>query len=365
MMVEGNQKIPLVLKFEDWPVQDQTAWDAIFLAGSLFDDKRTCEHWSEGTRRMRQQGYGQWLSFMLRTYPELAQLEPATRITCERVQEFIVESEARLSNRSIANLVNSLASLAQVMAPHHDWGWLWHAGARLYRQSDPYALKPRIPLSATDVFRWSLNRMAQVENETGLEAPTRAMQFRQALMVGLLISRPVRARAFVNMKLHRHLEACPDGYQLRFYPGDMKDRRARSYPLPIKLSVPLARYLSIFRPDLLDGAKSEALWISTRGNPLSQDSFTSGLALLTKRHFGLALRPHAFRHIAATSIAEVDPRHVGIIRDILGHSTLNMAERHYNRATGITAANRMQSLVRDIRRASSKMEHGNHRRHHH
>ncbi len=59
----------------------------------------------------------------------------------------------------------------------------------------------------------------------------------------------------------------------------------------------------------------------------------------------MALRPHAFRHIAATSIAEADPEHVNIIRDLLGHATLDISERHYNRATGISSCTRVQSIV--------------------
>jgi site-specific recombinase XerD len=69
------------------------------------------------------------------------------------------------------------------------------------------------------------------------------------------------------------------------------------------------------------------------------------------RHLGIALRPHAFRHIAATSIAEYDPEHVNIIRDILGHASLNMAQKHYNRATGISSCNGLQSIVEDFRKA--------------
>ncbi|UWQ90455.1 hypothetical protein K3727_17025 [Rhodobacteraceae bacterium M382] len=38
---------------------------------------------------------------------------------------------------------------------------------------------------------------------------------------------------------------------------------------------------------------------------------------------------HAFCDITATSIAELHPEHIGIIRDILGHVTLDIAEKHY------------------------------------
>ncbi len=63
------------------------------------------------------------------------------------------------------------------------------------------------------------------------------------------------------------------------------------------------------------------------------------------------MRPHAFRSVAATSIAEFDPANVNIIRDVLGHATLDMAEKHYNRANGISACNALQSLVENIRKS--------------
>ena len=89
-------------------------------------------------------------------------------------------------------------------------------------------------------------------------------------------------------------------------------------------------------------------------NPLSIGSFTKHLADLTLREFGEALRPHAFRHIAATTVAEVDPEHVHIIRDILGHATLTMSEKHYNRANGAKAAASYQEMVRGLRREARR-----------
>ena len=74
---------------------------------------------------------------------------------------------------------------------------------------------------------------------------------------------------------------------------------------------------------------------------------------VTREHLGVAFRPHAFRHIAATSIAEYNPQHVGIIRDILGHATLEMAEEHYNRAAGVSACNSLQRMVTRLRKRAT------------
>lgn len=82
---------------------------------------------------------------------------------------------------------------------------------------------------------------------------------------------------------------------------------------------------------------------------MSIDSFTSNLANLTKREFDEALRPHAFRRIAATSIAIEDPEHVGIVAELLGHTTLAMAEKHYNQARGVEAIATYQRLLQDMR----------------
>ena len=67
-----------------------------------------------------------------------------------------------------------------------------------------------------------------------------------------------------------------------------------------------------------------------------------------------ALSLHDFRRIAATSIAEYDPVHAGIIRDILGHSSLDMAEKHYNRARSMDAVERYQDVADERRKRARK-----------
>jgi len=151
------------------------------------------------------------------------------------------------------------------------------------------------------------------------------------------------------MTASQHVESLGRGYNLHFSAGDMKNRRPISFDVPLAL-VPFFRaYLLEHRPRLLDGNFNDALWITEQGNKLTQDGFAHGLRLVTKKLFGIAFGPHTFRHIAATSIAEADPVHVGIIRDILGHRTARAAEWHYNRATAVHSSRRMQWVLRNIR----------------
>ncbi|MCW5749635.1 MAG: site-specific integrase [Alphaproteobacteria bacterium] len=347
MMSNG---IPLVLKQSDWPAADQALWMRCRKTGGLFRDDGEFAHWSCGTERLHRQYYGQWLSFLKRTSPSHLDCGPAARITQEMVEKFHSESVQRLKPRSASGLLLSLFVVARAFDKTADYGWLQIAARRTYRASNPYKLKKPLPVTGDQVFAWSLARIQDLDVNPRQDLVEQAMRYRQALMVGLLIACPVRSRAFVAMTLDTHVELKSGHASLHFSAKDMKDKKSRSIPVPEVLYRPLLKYIEVHREILLQGRCSNALWISARGNDLSQDSFTSGLHHLTKRHFGHGLRPHAFRHIAATYIAEKDPAHVGIIRDVLGHATLRTSELYYNRATSVSACNKLQALVQGILR---------------
>lgn len=338
-------RIPLVLKFEDWPQPDRSAWDALFAPGDLFDDLGPCQSWTEGSRRKRRQGYGQWLSFLMRRQPETLALAPSERVTQSRVRAYIEECEARLQPKSTAGLILDLHVIASAISPDAEWSWLATACSRLQTKADRRSLPAPHPITASQIFQWSLARMEEVEEDGRLQPLKKAIWFRQALMIGFLIARPVRRRALLAMKVEQHLVEVSDRFHLQFAAEDMKDKKDRDFPLPADLATPMRLYLNVHRPVLLNGKISDFLWINQNGDPITPDGLARELPKLTERHLGTALRPHAFRHVAATSIAEFDPEHVNIIRDILGHTTLDMAEKHYNRATGISSCNALQSII--------------------
>lgn len=342
--------IPLVLKFEDWPRADKAAWNSLFTPGDIFDGQGPCANWSDGSRAKRRQSYGQWLSFVVRTDPTGLNELPSERITPNRVRAYLEECEARLQPSSTAGLVTDLYVVANSIAPERNWTWLETGSKRLIAQADRCALPAPHPVSAGKIFSWALTHMENAEANASLTAIRRAIWFRQALLIGFLISRPVRRRALIAMCIGRHIQPVSSGFALRFGAEDMKDKKVRSFSLPKKLNEPMQRYLVEHRPVLLRGKSSDALWINQYGNALTADGLSRELPKITARHLGVELRPHAFRSIAATSIAETDPEHVNIIRDLLGHATLDMAERHYNRATGVSSCNGLQSIVEDIQR---------------
>ena len=312
-MTEG---IPLVLKQKDWPEADRLAWYKLVSDGDIFDAAGPCSHWKPGTRKKRLQGYGQWLSFLMRTDRADLALPPAKRITRARVSAYIDECEMRLKPRSVEGLIGDLLYTVKNISPNEDWNWLRSAFNRLVLRSNGQTLPPPAPITASEIFGWSLARMSEVSDDNSLSDFRRAIRFRQALMIGLLISRPVRRRAFMSITVSEHLKRAGDGYLLCFKAEDMKDARAREFTLSSQLVEPLEIYLAHFRLRLLGIQQSEHLWINQYGKPITKDGYSRELPKLMQLHLGVSLRPHGFRHVAATSIAEADPKHVDIIRDI-------------------------------------------------
>ncbi len=337
--------VPLVLLYQDWPQADKTAWEALFAEGDIFDGMGPCASWSDGSCKKRRQSYGYWLSWMTRLQPNLLEHQPTDRITKDAVRAFLEEAETRVGAVTLKNLVSDLYVLAVAMYPSGDWDWLNRLFNRLNHLADRKSLPKPVPVSADEILGKSLTRLEDIENDPSLSDLMRAIRFRQALMIAFLVSRPVRRRALLAMTANQHLRKTNEGFDLVFSAGDMKDRKARWSPIPKALVNPIVTYLDRHRPILLGPKTSNALWINQYGDPITPDGLSRELPKVTKRLLGVELRTHKFRHIAATTIAETDPEHVGIIRDILGHATMNMAEKHYNRASGLSACDAYQSVV--------------------
>jgi integrase/recombinase XerD len=355
-MSSSGDHVPLILKMEFWPKADVAAWKTMFDPGDDWGEGRgPAAAWSNGTVTLRLQGYGQWLSYLVRNRRELLTLPPQDRVTRETVSAYFVECENRISHRSIATLLSNLAEVMRALFPDADWSWIRRASSSFVQTSRHQELKPLPNVTAAEVFSTAIARLQYVRNQreiTKNATPIKdAVEFRQALMVALLISCPVRSRALLSMTAAEHFERLEDEVFLVFRVEDMKDKKAHRFLLHPALDVFLCEYLETHRPLLLGGAHSDMLWISSRGNDLQADSFNGYLAIWTERHFGYRFRAHKFRHIAATSISEEMPEHFGIIADILGHSTLAMAEKHYNRAKGVHAKQRLKAIVSKFKKA--------------
>lgn len=345
----------LELKPEHWPEQDRAAWDALFAKGSILDGTGPLAHWAPATRIKCAQSYGFWLAFLAQMERLEESVPPADRLTVETVAAYIDDALLRCTVETVHMRLAELLSIARAMAPGREWAWLERAVRCLRAQCQHGRLKPRAGISARELYDWGLARMQASEAAKDLSDKVRAVRFREGLTVSLLIARPLRLRSFLNLEIDRHLIRRGGRSVITLAPEDVKDQKAREYPFPSGLERAMRRYLEWHRPILLDGTASRALWITKDGRPFSVPGFVGQLAKLTTREFGETLRPHAFRHIAATTIAIDDPEHYRIVASILGHSSLAMAEKHYNRARGVEALRSFQELMHEARQEALQL----------
>ena len=113
------------------------------------------------------------------------------------------------------------------MRPQSAASWDWRAKAkamlnqivlRLRARSNLGELKPRAGVAAPQIYQWALMRMRQADAMNDITDLQRATLYRDGLMVGILIARPLRLRTFIAVELERHLVVRRDGFLLRFAP---------------------------------------------------------------------------------------------------------------------------------------------------
>ena len=231
-MTNSPTDLPLILKRPNWPITDQISWDALFTEGDLLDGSGPCVRWSEGSRRKREQAYGHWLGFLSRRAPLGAPSDVTDRAILETMVAFIEEELTRCSVRTVYMHVEDLMFLLRAMAPRKDWDWLARIVLRLRARSNFGELKQRAGVTAPQIYQWALTRMRQADAMNSVTDLQRATLYRDGLMVGLLIARPLRLRTFIAIELERHLTARINGFLLRFAPEDMKDKKAHEYAIP-------------------------------------------------------------------------------------------------------------------------------------
>jgi len=336
----------------EWPVPCQQAWQQATERWSLIDGVGLGSHWAEETRMKHESGFGRYLGFLEQRSLLRTDLYPGELVTDTLIEEFVGHLRKEIKPISIWSLMASVHAAVSVMAPDVDWTWLRTIVNRLRHLSRPTSIADVEVVSTVKLVAIGIDLMKEAEKRHPRLRLDRSSWYRDGLVMALLAYRPVRSKNLCGIEIGRHLVAVSEGYWLYFPAEEVKNRRALEFPLPGELAPYLERYLSHHRPLLLQGNESNAMWISNLGRPMPVGSIADRLRETTRRYVGVPLSPHKFRHCAATSIAVLDPEHALIIREILGHATIDTANRYYNRAKVLDASRRHQSVIGDLRRVN-------------
>jgi integrase len=283
-----------------------------------------------------------------------ADMGSADRITPASVAGY-VEAMRGLGNGSqtILARLQELYEAALVMDPARDWTWIRRIASRSRARHVPVRDKAAKLVGTEDLLALGVRLM--VEAPTATTPRLSALAFRDGLLIAFLALRPLRLKNGTALALDRHVVRQGAGWWITIPAAETKTETPIDQPWPDCLAPALEDYVVRWRPLLCTMRHrwtrpiGDALWVSSSGSPMTMQAVYDRLVVRTKAAFGKAINPHCFRDIAATTIADVDPQHVRIAAQILGHRSFATTERTYIHATMMAATRRHQEHILRLR----------------
>ncbi len=169
----------------------------------------------------------------------------------------------------------------------------------------------------------------EIESILNTLSPTNPSEARNRTILMILLDSGLRIGELVNLKMGDvHMD---EGYLKVMGKG----KKERIVPIGSNAQRALQRYLFRFRPKPVNPI-IDNVFLSTRGNPLTENSMKLMFARLAKRSGVCRLHAHLCRHTFATRFL-INGGDVFTLQQILGHSTLEMVRHYVNLASNHVA----------------------------
>jgi integrase len=267
---------------------------------------------------------------------------PHERINQETLRRYVEELAARITPMSVAAELGHLILALAALAPTLDLSWLRAWQARWQRDAQPREKRSRI-VHGGRLLVLGLKLMDQASDEATPAEQSRS--YRDGFLIALLATVPLRRRTLAGLRIDRNLFAVGTGYVLAVAHAETKSGQPLEYPLPKRLAPYVTRYLEQYRLMFAGAARHPHLWPSARGGALGAEAIYELVCRRTKVAFGVAIYPHLFRTIVATTLARDAPNQLLTARDLLGHANLMTTDRHYRQSQTIEASRQHARLL--------------------
>jgi hypothetical protein len=303
---------------------------------------------------MMTESVGCFLSFLTCAGIEVATADLGVLCTEERVDEWIAGMIGRkLMTNTIQARVISLQRGCSVMYPFSDWSWLREIARNLPDgKLESRRRKMQKLRHSRELLELGVRLITESETSRFRNHHRRHVQARHGIMIAFLALRPLRLKNFTALRLDVHLTRREDGHwRLQIPPTETKNSETIDDCLPEDIGLLLDRYLKVDRPSLLakhprrSDSDEGHLWISEVGRPMTSSSIRVRIKEQTFKAFGVAITPHRFRDAGATTIAIELPAEMAMALPLLGNRDVNTIEAHYNMATTLEAAERLNESL--------------------
>ena len=146
-----------------------------------------------------------------------------------------------------------------------------------------------------------------------------------AAAIAILCVAPLRIDNLTAIRLGQNLSK-PDGpnsnYWLHFPEHDVKNRMRLMYPLEPFVTRIVEEYVHEFRPTLLRGRDADWLFPGLSEGPKGKVAFSGQITERIWKHTGVRMTTHQFRHAAGALILKRRPGEYELVRQLLGHRSV-------------------------------------------
>ncbi|MBB6192292.1 integrase/recombinase XerC [Sphingobium wenxiniae] len=344
------------LRVDQWPARDRSFWEAARRPSGPFDDDAGfAAGWRPPTIKMCERGYGMLVGWLDRNGQLDPLAHPCDRVTRDLIRAFIIEYSVGRAEGTVAGAVRGIAYVLRACAPPDGVDWLTRLAHRMTNTAKPS--RPKLPrmVRIADIVLLS-NRLMDIGlDKLGQGHRSGAPIYRDGLIIGLLIHRPVRRRNLTDLRVGHNLIVNDLGIRITIPREETKKGVPFDGYVPKRLEQAVFTYLDRVRPVLLNSDIPDEgwLWIGRQGRRMPADDISIRVTKTTRKHFGRDLSPHLFRDCAATEVALERPELIGMTKHLLGHMTPASSQKFYNQATSLTAFSRHSDVIRKLREEGS------------
>jgi integrase len=334
------------LPIELWPGADRTAWISACRPSQRLKRGGAASHMKVITRDDLARRYGYFLDCMDRR--GLLDLDKAAgaHVTPEDVGTYVAELAGRVGSVTAHGSIYKLRRACELIDPVRDLSWLAEIEKDLEMQVRPRSKTNRWVLTEL-LVEAGLTLITEAENSRKMSKLAQARQVRNGLMVAMLAMHPVRLKNFSALEIGRSLVEIKGSWWIVLSASETKEDRPDERRVDDLLKPALDRYLRKYRPLLAGAGQSTALlWLSSDGeNPMTYDGVARAITETTRSTIGVAVSPHLFRTSIASSAAIHGGSNPHLASALLHHTDSGVTEAHYNRASSLSAAKSLRSII--------------------
>ena len=296
-----------VLKLQDWPPAILISLGrATERSQGLFGYQGRASDWAGDSFMIRTRVLGRYLNWCRCRGMPCDKVEGL--VTPERIVAYRKDCAPTLSAHTQNDMLRGMRCILEALDPASDWTWLTSTAIRPSKTDIRASKKKVTTFDVTALARSVVEFMETDEHRIGVRRSVNTMVvYRDALMTLFQCLFALRKRNLAGLWLGRNLLMEGAQTRLLFSEAETKNYARIDYLLPVWVLPMLSIYLDRYRPQLLGGACTNALWVNRSGQPLAYEGVAPAFRAIGQRWVGRPINCHNFRHSAATTWLRHNP----------------------------------------------------------